>query len=365
MQTNSFQKNVKWRPIHPLLAKIDSGDVSNRLVTLRNTCYGKSPVEIHMQFDPATIGEAAEMQFSKGTRAIEGIRNASVFAPLMLMLFSLGVAAQAYAQLPHATTNANGTTFFNTWINGFPTISSVKILGWQLSLIIGKSHWFTFSDILISDFILLIFIIGLTIIVQLMEGHALKKARKLTVWLNEEFSQLCNASYVKSLGVGPGSEQPEWAVHVHEAIYNLHQVLQGVEGSVDTSQKKFSDTIEKFTDVYNKQNLAVDQLLRGTRETEETVDKLGGIYIKLYEASQLVANVLPTVSTQLAQMVSNQEQMTRQLKSMTDDIHQLARPFQTVGLAEMAHQLDKQQKENLSFLKKTATRGWLRKLFSH
>src|SRR6266516_2598092 len=99
MQTNNFQTNVAWRPIDPLLYKIDKGNASERLVTLRDTCYGKSPAEIHMQFNPTIIGEAAELQFSKGARIVEGIRNASVFAPLMLMLISLGVAAQAYAQI--------------------------------------------------------------------------------------------------------------------------------------------------------------------------------------------------------------------------------------------------------------------------
>ncbi len=349
MQTNNFQTNVAWRPIDPLLYKIDKGNASERLVTLRDTCYGKSPAEIQI---------------------VEGIRNASVFAPLMLMLISLGVAAQAYAQIPHPTTTPNETSFFNAWMNGFPTVSSIPIFAWHISL--GKSHWFTFSDVLITDFILLSIVIVLTILAQLMEGHALRKARKLTVWLNEEFSELCNVSRVRSIGVGPGSEQPEWAVRVHEAINNLHQVLQGVEGTVDISQKKFADTIERFTDVYNKQNLAVDKLLQGTREAEKTIDSLGGIYIKLYEASQQVADVLPAISTQLTRMVSTQEQMTRQLKSMTDDIHQLAQPFRAVGLAEMARHMDKQQKENMNFLKKmedrlaqTAKGGWFRKLFSH
>ncbi len=380
MQTTSFQKNVTWRPINPLLYKVDNQDVVNRLNMLRDTCYGKSPAEIHMQFNPVTIGEAAELQFSKGARVVEGIRNASVFAPLMLMLVSLGVASQAYVQSPHlaATTNASAS-FFNAWINGFPTLSSVTILGGlHIVLVVGKSHWFTFSDVLITDFILLLFIIVLTIIVQWMEGNALRKARKLTVWLNEEFSQLCNASFVRSIGTGPGSEQPEWAVRVHEAIYNLHQVLQGVEGAVDISQKKFAETIDRFTDIYDKQNLAVDKLLQGTREAEKTVDSLGGIYTKLYEASQQVADVLPAISGQLTQMVSHQEQMTRQLKSMTDDIHQLAQPFRAVGLGEMARQLQQQQLENLRSMRvmedrltQSATRtasnhssNWLSRLFS-
>jgi hypothetical protein len=92
--------------------------------------------------------------------------------------------------------------------------------------------------------------------------------------------------------------------------------------------------------------------------------------LKLYEASQQVADVLPAINMNLVQMVKSQEMMTRQLKSMTDDIHQLVQPFRAVGLAEMARQLEEQQKENLSFLKQMekrltqATRGgWWRKLF--
>jgi len=167
-------------------------------------------------------------------------------------------------------------------------------------------------------------------------------------------------------------------VRVHEAIYNLHQVLQGVEGAVDISQKKFAETIDRFTDIYDNQNLAVDKLLQGTKEAERTVDSLGGIYTKLYEASQQVADVLPHISGQLAQMVSHQEQMTRQLKGMTDDIHQLAQPFRAVGLADMARQLQQQQLENLRSMRamedrltQTTAKGssnhspnWISRLFS-
>jgi hypothetical protein len=118
-------------------------------------------------------------------------------------------------------------------------------------------------------------------------------------------------------------------------------------------------------------------LLQGTKEAERTVDSLGGIYMKLHEASRQVADVLPAISIQLTQMVSNQEQMTRQLKSMTDDIHQLAQPFRAVGLAEIARQSQKQQQENLNMLQAMENRlsqatangntpsfiDWLKKFF--
>jgi hypothetical protein len=370
METTGLQKNVQWRPIPSPLTKIDNGDVEKRLKTLRDTCYSKSPAEIYMQFNPTTIGEAAEWQFSKNARIVEGIRNASVFLPLMIMLISLGAAAQAYVQSPHAVTSSGGTVFFNLWINGFPDISAVKIFGAHIPLIINHSHWFTFSSVLIGDFTLLLLVITLTIIVQGLEGRATHKARKLTVWLNEEFNELCNASLVRSIGVGPGSEQPEWAVRVHEAIHSLHQVLQGVEGAVQQSQQEFARTIDLFTDVYQQQSLSVDKLLEGTKEVEKTVDSLGGIYLKLSEASQLVADVLPAINTSLVQMVRQQEQMTQQLKSMTNDIHQLAQPFRAAGLAEMARQIEKQQKENLNFLSQMEQRltqsfgkRWWRKLF--
>jgi hypothetical protein len=68
-------------------------------------------------------------------------------------------------------------------------------------------------------------------------------------------------------------------------------------------------------------------------------------------------------------MVKNQELMTGNLKRMTDDIHQLAQPFRAVGLAEMARQMEKQQKENLSLLSlmekyPPTRRRWWRKLLS-
>src|SRR5450759_3324766 len=165
-----------WRPIPSLLHRLDNGSAKERLLVLRGTCRRKSPTEIHMLFDPDTIGKAAELQLSSGINLIEGLRNASVFAPLMLMLISLGLASQAYIQSPLPATSANGTTFFNEWLNGFPAINSVKIFSWSLSLISGtaKTHWFTFSSVLIFDFALLLGIITLTVVVQVMEALALR-----------------------------------------------------------------------------------------------------------------------------------------------------------------------------------------------
>lgn len=347
---NKFPK--VWRPIHPLLHKLDHGSVKDRLLTLRDTCKGKSPAEIHMLFDPDAIGKAAELQFSRGTNIIEGLRNASIFAPLMLMLISLGLASQAYIQSPQPAPSANGTAFFNEWLNGFPAIDSVKIFGQSLSLVSGSAntHWFTFSSVLIADFILLLFVITLTITVQVMEVWTIRRTRSLTIWLNQELEELFAESGVRSLGVGPGSEQPEWAVRVHDAIYHLHQVLQGVEAAVSTSQQEFARTIDHFTDVYQKQNWSVDKLLTGTTEVGKTVDRLGGIYQKLADGSQDLADALPAIGANLTQMVRNQEIMTGHLKRMTDDIYQLAQPFRAVGLAEMARQMERQQKENLSLL---------------
>ncbi len=360
-----------WRPIHPLLHKLDNGSVKKRLIMLRDTCRRKSPTEIHMLFDPDTIGKAAELQFSRGINFIEGLRNASVFAPLMLMLVSRGLASQAYIQSPLPPTSANGTAFFNAWLNGFPAINSVKIFGLSLSLVSGtaKTHWFTFSSVLIADFALLLLVITLTVVVQVMEAWVFHRTRHLTVWLNQELEELFAKSEVRSLGVGPGSEQPEWAVRVHDAIYHLHQVLQGVEATVSTSQQEFTKTIDHFTDVYQKQNWSVDKLLTGTTEVGKTVDRLGGIYQKLADGSQDLADALPAIGANLTQMVKNQEMMTGHLKRMTDDIHQLAQPFRAVGLAELARQMEKQQKENLSLLssmeKRPSAKGWWwRKLFS-
>jgi hypothetical protein len=266
-----------WRPIHPLLYKLDNGSEEKRLIMLRDACRYKSPTEIHLLFDPDTISKAAELQFSRGINFIEGLRNACILAPLMLMLISLGLASQAYIQSPLPATNANGTTFFNTWLNGFPSIDSVKIFGLSLSLVSGtaKTHWFTFSSVLITDFALILLIITLTTIVQLMETWTLHRTRHLTIWLNQELEELFAESEVRSLGVGPGSEQPAWAVRVHDAIYHLHQVLQGVEASVSRSQQEFAKTIDHFTDVYQKQNWSVDKLLTGTMEVGKTVDRLG------------------------------------------------------------------------------------------
>jgi len=322
-----------------------------------------------MLFDPDTIGKAAELEFSSGINLIEGLRNASVFAPLMLMLISLGLASQAYTQSPPAN-SANGTAFFNAWLHGFPAIDSVKIFGLSLSLVSGtaKIHWFTFSSVLITDFTLVLFVILLTIAVQLMEARASHRARHLTVWLNQELEELFAESEVRSLGVGPGSEQPEWAVRVHDAIYHLHQVLQRVEATVSTSQREFANTIEHFTDVYQKQNLSVDKILTGAQEVEKTVDRLGGIYQKLADGSRDLADVLPAIGANLTRMVKSQEMMTGDLKRMTDDIHGLAQPFRAVGLPEMARQMEKQQQENLRLLHSMQQQPsprikWWRKLF--
>lgn len=62
------------------------------------------------------------------------------------------------------------------------------------------------------------------------------------------------------------------------------------------------------------------------------------------------------IGANLTQMVKSQEMMTGHLKHMTDNIHGLAQPFRAVGLPEMARQMEKQQKENLSLLNSMAKR---------
>ncbi|MFL5626148.1 MAG: hypothetical protein ACJ788_11200 [Ktedonobacteraceae bacterium] len=343
-----------WRSIPSKLQGVDDGEVVERLLLLRKECISKSPQEIHLLLNPTEIGEAAEAQFSKGVRVIEGIRNLFLLLPLMVTWLSFSLASTAFTQ-----SKIIGKSFFDLWTSGFPDIQTLIVtigaLHISLPLAIGTWHWFSFPDVALTDFILLSCVLIFSQLAYSIENSARREAMGLSTWLREEVQQLCDKSLVRPIGTGPDSEQPMWAVQVHSAINSLLTVLETVKTTVGNSQHDFSDTINKFSDTYKQQSNFVDNLIQNTRDIEVAITHLNTLFSD--DTYKRLEAILPRIEVQFDKMAMQQELATQALESIASDIKgasmaivRLAKPFEAVGFAEMMKQREYVEQANAALL---------------
>jgi hypothetical protein len=348
----------RWRIIPNKLKLVDGGKVAERVTMLRSQALTTSPQDMYLLLDPVQVTEAAEAQFSQKSRRRESLRNFCLFLPLIVTWLSFGMASYAFAQSALANPGNTSQSFFALWINGFPDIASVTVSAIHLPLVIGRWHWFTFGGVAFTDFLLLSLVLLLNQFTHAAESQAGRDAMEIGAWMREELVQLRQQSLVRRLGPGEANDTPEWAVQVHTAINHLHMVLQSVENSVKVSQTNFGETITRFTDTYQTQNNSVDNLIQNTRDIENAVTYLNTIYDKkvkpIFERLELISS---RMGEQFQDMADQQELASKALSGIANDIktssqaiYELARPFAAVGLAQMAQTMAQQQSNNLALL---------------
>jgi hypothetical protein len=348
----------KWRVIPYKLKLVDSGKIAERVTMLRNQAQTTSPQDMYLLLDPAQVTEAAQAQFSQKSRWREGLRNFCLFLPLIVTWLSFGMASYAFAQSALINTSNTSQSFFALWINGFPDITSVTVGKLHFPLLLGQWRWFTFGDVAFTDFLLLSLVLLLNQFTHTAESRASKDAIEIGVWMREELVQLRHQSLVRRLGPGESNDTPEWAVQVHTAINHLHAVLQSIESTVKVSQSNFGETITRFTDTYQTQSNSVDNLIQNTRDIENAVTYLNTIYDKQVKPIfERLESISVKMGDQFEDMADQQELASKALSGIAYDIktssqaiYELARPFAAVGLAQMAQTMAQQQKDNLALL---------------
>jgi hypothetical protein len=341
------------KPIPKKLYEVDDGKIAKLVEYMRDNSKNISPEEMRLRLNPEEITGAAEMQFSSKARKWESFRNIVLFLPLILTWFSFGLASDAFKL---SATNAKnvGQSFFALWINGFPTLSSLPFnLGpWYIDLPYSW-HWFSFGGVALTDFVLLTAIMFINQKAHKADVVARKQATEVGAWLRTELEELSQQSLVRSLGVGPDSKQPQWAVEVHTAINSLHSVLDNVKVAVGVSQNSFAETIDRFADTYQQQSLSVDGLIQNTRDIEVAITQLlamKDIYVRL-------ESILPQMGRHFEIMAQQEARATQALASIATEITNasqaivaIARPFQAMGMHQVAQQVADQQRNNLATL---------------
>jgi|SRR5579863_1444730 len=353
LTNNTFDPAIPQKPIPKNLYKVDGGKIAELVEYMRANSKNISPEEMRLRLNPEEIIAAAEVQFSSKARRWESFRNIVLFLPLILTWFSFGLASDAFKL---SATNAKnvGQSFFALWINGFPTLSALPLnFGpWHIDLPYGL-HWFSFGTVALTDFVLLTAIMFINQKAHKSDVVAYKKATEIGAWLRAELEDLSQKSLVRSLGSGPGSKQPQWAVDVHTAINSLHSVLDNVKDAVGQSQHSFAETIDRFADTYQQQNQSVDGLIQNTRDIEVAITQLlamKDIYVRL-------ESILPEIGRHFEIMAQHEVRANQVLASIATEITNasqaivtIAQPFQAMGMQQVAQQVSDQQRNNLAAL---------------
>jgi hypothetical protein len=332
--TNETDTTELRRPIIDGLSLVDNGNVVKRIQYLRDKYEIISPDEMHLLVDPTDVGSIAEAKFARKAIRLEGWRNALVLFPLMVTWFSLGLAAIAYAQSIAINAKLVAQPFLKQWAEGFPAITTISFGFLQIPLTLKGFRLFTFGEIALLDFVLLLILLFITLRVQQMELRARNKAAEITEWLEEELYELSKESLVRSLGPGPNNKQPVWAIEVHAAINQLSNVLTEVKSIVMS-----------FGSVIQTQQAAVDRLIENTVRVASAVDNLNTIYQRGKETYDNLDAIMPLIETHFNNFATSQDQAVNRLNTISTDIRRttdaitaISQPFSQAGLAQLTHQ---------------------------
>ncbi len=337
----------KWRDIPKKLEAVDNGAVVRRLLKVRKEYDITPPSEIYLLLNPEEVGAATEAQFVKSARAIEGWRNILVLAPLMLTWIALGLAGLAYSQsIAHlqsivVKTQLSGDPFLKQWAEGFPVLSVVNVGSIHIPLLISGWRYFSFGDVVGLDFFLLFLLLILTWIAHRIEIRAYKDGLYLSTWMREECAILRDASFVRSLGPGPGNDTPQWAVLVISTIKSLQTVMGETK-----------NVVQSFDSVLQKDRQSVTDFIQSIEGIEKAVDNLNRIFQAGKDTYERLDATLPHIEQHFKTMAESQDRAVKSLNNISGDISNaaqdisnaakaiitIAKPFSQSGVAEVAYE---------------------------
>lgn len=314
-----------FRPYPAKLDEVDDGRVVRYLKQLREKCEETPPGEFYLVLNPSEVGAAAEIQFSRKARGIEGWRNGLILLPIMITWISLGLAGLAYTQSIGLNPKLVAEPFLQQWADGFTILHFIAIWSFHLPLEIGKWRYFSFGDVAALDCLLFAILLFLTWRAQSIEAKAHKAAIELSTWLREECNDLRIRSYARALGPG---EAPPWAAIVNKSIADLQVAM-----------KDMVSLIHSFDRVLDDDRELVNKVLAA-------VYNLNGIYESGRDVYEKLNATLPRMDRSFEKMADSQDVAVRSLdrvatavNASSDAVVQLARPFATVGVAQLANEV--------------------------
>lgn len=329
MGTDAAVSPEMLSPNELLLNELDQGTLFAYLEHLREKAMFIPPTEMYLLLNPASVYTTAEQHYARGARFLEKCRNICVLVPLLLTWFGLSIASELYAQTIALDQTKINEPFLKMWVDGFPTLPSATFFG-TISLPPFLIH-LPFSGIAAIDVLLFLMLIYLTWCIQHIESKAQAKAHALSAWVREELFILESQSMVIR---SQGSERDLALDRVSALMAEMQKVVASFNGAVQ------------------QQADGLTQLIKGASRIATAADRLDVIF----ERGQVVYNrldaTLPHLERQFNTMADRQSEAATALQSIANDmngvatsIEELARPFATAGLGQMAKTLYRQQQQ--------------------
>jgi hypothetical protein len=222
-------------------------EASARLNLAATNLKKVGPEATYSWVDPTSFAHEVEMSAGRGAETLNAIRNAVILVPIALTWAALAAAAWGYFIDLKTNPDDIHTPFLALWQSGFrdgahnlnvPNLTAVGI----------------------ADFLILSFLLALTVVSQTIERNAQRKSQQLTQELNGITSDLVQIAGKRKVAptVGADSSVQEVADAMQAVISeameesrkitehataSITQVAQSAEASVTAAQKATADLL--------------------------------------------------------------------------------------------------------------------------
>ncbi len=197
-----------------------------------------------------------------GARSLSAWRNAFALTPLLLTWLTLGIATLYYYfyYIGHDHAGRNDVVvqpFIVAWESGF-----------------DHHLFFTFAQVAVTDFVLLLIVLALTIFMHSAENKAIERANALFQSVTTVVSELVDALYDQKIRSDLRASPEQWAQRAEEVIT---RAMTSVDKTISTAQKAIHDAadviggFEKRTDAFfTRIDTSIGTLIQDTGNTLTT-----------------------------------------------------------------------------------------------
>jgi hypothetical protein len=281
---------------------------------------------------PEQVYEELDFVGGKFSRRIGAIRNVLALAPLVLTWIALKVASEAYHAQLTQDPSLVGTPFLDLWQGGF----GQQDLG------------LTFSTTATWDFLLLLFLLLLTILMHIREGVEERRATKITGRLNHALTQLAIAlqrheKIRNESDIGSAAQAAQKAiVQTRDSMREITEANKGVveqaRDSMRVLAESMANAVEAFKDDYEEfvttqTNQARTTLQEVARQTDDVFNgKLGPNITKFATAAERYEQSSTDLATAATKLSASSDRLVQTTSGMDDHIESLDTNIGKVGL---------------------------------
>ncbi len=252
---------------------------SDRLKMAATNALKMSPEAVYAWVDPDRLKHEAETTLARPAEKMSSLRNIVIIIPLTLTWLTLALAAIEYVTDIQNHHDDIYQPFLALWQNGFPHA------GWPITI--------TLADVGFVDFVLLAFILFLTLREQRIQRHAQIEAQSLTEEVDKVTQQLVAISSRKT-----------------------HRAVVGPDATAQDVANAMQDVIDQAFNRAQQFNVAAEQRLTQIADAAQR-----SILASQQAVEQLLANRLDPA---LRSMSDNIDHLQRQLAASQHGIDELA-----------------------------------------